>query len=323
MDQFSAPSVYFVVLHWNQLALTISCLESLRAQDYPNFRVIVVDNGSTDGSTVTLQKQFPWVIFLVLPYNVGYSAGNNAGINHALQLGADFILLMNNDTEVDPGMLSHMIAAAQADPKVGVVGPTQYYADPPDVIWGGANYFDWKSASSIRRGMGERLSDVQLQMLPSVEMTEYVDTCAALFRADVLRQIGGMDERFFINYDDHDLCARAGKAGYHVVYVPLAKMWHKVSATMGLASPSTTYYMTRNALLFFWLHTPNRTGKLLAVLRLISRTLITVMAWTFRTPYRAEIFKRRRAANLFALRDFFLRRYGQMGIDVYAACVKP
>ena len=112
---------------------------------------------------------------------------------------------------------------------------------------------------------------------------------------------------------------RARKAGYTIVYAPSAMMWHKVSAAMGQASPATTYYMTRNTLLFFWKYAPG-IWKIIAFIRILSRSLRTITAWTVKAEYHNDVFRRKRTANLMALRDFFLKRFGKMGPDVTHVC---
>jgi len=314
----SDPSVCYVVLNWNQPGLTAECLESLAVQAYANYHVVVVDNGSTDGSAGLLAERFPWVTMLELQDNVGYSAGNNAGIDYALAQGADYILLLNNDTLVDPHMLARLVAAAEADPSIGIAGPTMYYAEPPTLIWGSENRIDWRTGSLIRGQMGETADQQRLDRLPP-RPVDYVDTCAALIRREVFERIGGMNDDYFINFDDLDLNVRASKAGYQIVYVPAARMWHRVSLTMGQASPATTYYMTRNALIFFWSHAPG-VWRLLASLQIVWRTLWAVSAWSVKRRYRSDLYRRKRKANLLALRDFAAHRWGRMGPDVTRVC---
>jgi GT2 family glycosyltransferase len=149
---------------------------------------------------------------------------------------------------------------------------------------------------------------------------DYIDTCAILIKNDVIHRIGGMDGRYFINFDDLDFNVRSKRAGFKIVYVPAARMWHRVSSSMGIASPGTTYYMTRNALLFFWSHAPG-VWKIIDVLLLITRTIRTILAWNLKPGYRNDDkFSRKSAANLFALRDFCFGRFGKMGQDVHEAC---
>ncbi|RME45924.1 MAG: glycosyltransferase family 2 protein, partial [Chloroflexi bacterium] len=145
----NAPSVYFIVLNWNQPKMTAECLDSLARQDYPNYRVVVVDNGSTDGSAAILRRRYPWAEIVEISQNIGYSEGNNVGIEYALEQGADYLFLLNNDTEVDPHMLGRLVEVAEAQTEAGMVGPTMYYVDPPDMIWGGDNRIDWKRARMI------------------------------------------------------------------------------------------------------------------------------------------------------------------------------
>jgi GT2 family glycosyltransferase len=311
------PAVYAVILNWNQGEMTADCLDSLARQDYSNFHVVIVDNGSEDDSPAMLRERFPYVTILEIGENLGYSLGNNVGIRQAMSKGADYILLLNNDTEVDPTMLTRLVDVAESDPGIGMVGPTMYYAEPPDMIWSATNFIDWQRATVVREHMG-RLDDGMSSLLPeSPQQVDAIDTCALLVNREVISKIGLMNGDYFINYDDVDWNVRARKAGYKLVYVPTARMWHKVSAAMGQASPATTYYMTRNQLLFFWTHTPGPL-RILAISRILLRTVRTVGAWTLKPQYRG--FRRKRDANLLALRDFFLGRFGKMGPDVVRVC---
>lgn len=311
------PLVYFVILNWNQRDLTLDCLASLSELDYPNYSIVLVDNGSQDDSVTLVRRRFPGVILIENRQNLGYSEGNNVGIRRALVERADYVLLLNNDTTVDPGFLRTLIKVAESDPAIGMVGPTMYYAQPSNMIWGAANYINWTEGTVIRQLMGQ-LDDGSGTVLPgSPQEVDAIDTCALLVKREVVEKIGLMDGRYFINYDDVDWCVRARKAGYTLVYVPDARMWHKVSASMGQASPATTYYMTRNALLFFWRHAQG-TSRFLSVRHILARTIRTIGAWTLKPKYRA--FRRKRDANLFAIRDFFLGRFGKMGPDVARVC---
>jgi GT2 family glycosyltransferase len=135
----------------------------------------------------------------------------------------------------------------------------------------------------------------------------------------VFREIGLMDNRFFINFDDIDLCLRTHKAGLKIFYVPSAVIWHRVSAAMGIGSPANTYYMTRNALIFFTRHSPGF-SKVICVIRIFFDTIRTIVAWRFKSAYKEEIYQRKWKANVLALRDFVLRRFGKMGPDVRRIC---
>lgn len=308
------PQVSVVILNWNQAELTIDCLKSVYAQDYDNFFVIVVDNGSTDRSPELIQKQFPQVEMILNDHNVGYSKGNNIGIEQAIQKDADYVFLLNNDTEVDPAMLISLVNAAESDPKIGLIGPKMFYADKTDLVWCGDSYIDWKHASFQRH----RTDDEMASRLEPKEV-DFIDSCAILIRRTVLERIGSLNEDYFINFDDYDFNMRVKKTGNKIIHVPYANMWHKVSATMGQASPATTYYYTRNSLLFFATHAPG-IWKFIAPLLVVIDTARTVGAWMVRPKFREEIFRKKRAANLLALRDFALKRFGEMGPDVSEVC---
>jgi GT2 family glycosyltransferase len=317
----SEKLVYILIVNWNQASLTIECLESVFQSESVPFRVLIVDNGSTDGSPQQICRAFPQIEVLEAGENLGYSEGNNLGLRYALENGASYVLLLNNDTVVDPQMLSRLMQAAESDPSIGIVGPTHFYFDSPTTIWGADNHILWTQGVPHRARMGEIVS---LKGLPEGDNqlveADYIDTCAALVRADVFRRVGLLDGRYFINYDDADFGLRTRAAGYRVVYCPAAKMWHKVSAAMGQASPATTYYITRNEMLLFSSHARG-TARLLAVLRLFARTLRTLGAWTIKPAYRRDaLIQRKRDAKLYAMRDFVLGRFGKMGPDVARAC---
>ena len=311
------PVVYFVVLNWNQPEMTADCLKSLEEQDYPDFRVIVVDNGSEDSSAEILEARFPWATVLRIPQNVGYSMGNNVGIEHALEEGADYLFLLNNDTTVDPYMLAQLVEVAESDPQIGMVGPKMYYYDQPNTIASTGGTITW-SRGRMRHLQAGKIDDPEADAGAAFDV-DYIDSCAVCAKRCVVEGIGGLDPRYFIMRDDVDWCVRAAKRGYRIVCVPRAKMWHKISATMGFASPATTYFMTRNALLFFWSHAPGG-WKVLAPLQIVLQTARTLTAWTFKSKYRSDAHRRKRKANLLALRDAFRGRFGRMGDDVAAVC---
>ena len=318
-NQDTSPEVYFIVINWNQYELTRDCINSLQNQDYQNYCVIIVDNGSTDNSVEKLEKEFNYCTFLKLENNIGYSPGNNIGIEYALSKGADYLFLLNNDTIVDRKMLSTLLKTSERSDKIGIVGPTMYFAEPPDAIWAGENIINWKKAKIIRKEMRNQCDYEMVSQYPPKEV-DYIDTCAILIKKKVFDCIGLMTNDYFINFDDLDLNIRSHRAGFKIVYVPAARMWHRVSSSMGLASPATTYYMTRNSLLFFWSHAPG-IWKYIGVILTALRTFRTILAWSLKPEYRTNFeFRFRRKANFYALRDFFLSRFGEMGEDVRASC---
>lgn len=308
------PPATFVVVNWNQRDLTLACLSSLRAQRYPAFDVVLVDNGSADGSVEAVRAAFPEVHVAPQAANLGIAAANNVGIRHALAGGAAYVFLLNNDTVVDPDMLSQLVAHAESDPRIGVTGPTMLYHDRPDVIWCTGNRIVPHDAGTVLLRNGAPAATVA--GLPP-EPVDYIATCAACIKRAVFDDVGLMDERYFIYYDETDWFARAAAQGWRFHYVPPARMWHKVSASMPLASPGTTYYMTRNRYLFIRqsAHGPRRL-RLLAVA--LAQDLRTLAAQTLHPRHRPR--RAARTARALALRDAALGRYGQMGEDVAKVC---
>ena len=253
--QNTHPTVAIVILTWNQRDLTLDCLASLAELDYPadRLQIIVVDNGSIDNTAQAIREHYPSVTVLENGENLGFAEGNNVGMRHALEGDAEYIMLLNNDTVVHPSMLNELLAVTKSDPNVGIVGPKMLYFDRPDVIWCAGNQIDWRAGGTIRlqaeqsdNGLGEQLREA-----------DFITACAICLRRQVIEQIGLLDPRFFIYYEEADWCMRAQAAGWRVLYVPRARLWHKVSAAMGTTSPATDYYMNRNVLLFL---TKNQRG---------------------------------------------------------------
>jgi len=303
----STPHVIIVVLNWNGLTDTLACLESLRGLDYPTHKLIVVDNGSTDGSPVTIRERFPDVTLIETGENLGFAGGNNVGLGHALLQEADYVLLLNNDTEVDPDFLSRLVEAAEADPQVGMAGPIIYYYDRPEIIWSAGGRIDWQRGKTWMIGLNTPDTG---QFGTASREVDFVTGCALLVKRAVMEQAGLLDERFFAYYEEVEWCVRARRAGFKVVHVPLAKVWHKISPECQADSPLVHYYMTRNRLLFLkivgagwraWLHT------------LFAEYLRTLLSWTMRPRWRAR--RSQRNVMLKAMFDFLVGRTGSASLD--------
>ncbi len=244
-----SPSVWIIVLNWNGWADTLACLTSLRQLCYPGSRIVVVDNGSTDDSVATLrQVASPTEVEIIESgRNLGYAGGNNLGIRYALERGADFILVLNNDTMVDPMLLDDLVSAADRHPEAGCFGPWIFYMDDPDRLWFTRTEWAPAAAAFTASDKGRLASELTRESTS----TEYVCGAALFFRADVARQIGLLDERFFLVYEDSDWCFRARRAGFECVTVPSARVWHKIGTSFGSeASPLRTYFSARNKLLW-------------------------------------------------------------------------
>lgn len=253
--QNTIPLIHIVVLNWNGADDTIACLDSLAALTYPNFNVVVVDNGSSDDSLARLRPYTaPYPLALLeTGRNLGYAGGNNVGTQHALDHGADFILVLNNDTTVAPDLLERLLAAAQRIPDAGVFSARIMYFDEPEQVW-----FDgarWNPSSMQLEWPGQ--GETESALGTADHDTDYASGAALFFRSEVARQIGLLDESFFLVWEEVDWCFRARKAGWRNIVVPAAKVWHKIGISFGSeSSPLRTYFSIRNELLWFSRHAP-------------------------------------------------------------------
>lgn len=224
------PAIAVVVLTWNGRDLTLDCLESLTAVTTPGVRVIVVDNASGDGTAAAIARRFG-ERFTVLsnPSNLGYAAGNNAGIRRALDDGANFVLLLNNDTVVDPACVRELVRGLDEAPGAGIAGAKTYYFAQPDRIWfAGGVVSLWRGTA---RHIGIREHDRGQYDTP--RDVDYVSGCALMARREVFEAIGMLDASYRAYFEDADFCMRAARAGFRVRYVPAAKVWHRISASTG------------------------------------------------------------------------------------------
>jgi len=242
-----------VVLNWNGRADTIAALASLSACRLPpgwEATLLMVDNGSTDGSAEAVRHEFPAVDVLALAVNRRFAGGNNEGVRRALEGGADAVMLLNNDTEADPGLFEHLLAALEADPAAGAAAPLILFAAPRDHIW----YAGGRCAPALGLAAHRGLRAVEHGQYRVVEPTGYLTGCCLLARREVWERVGLLDERYFIYAEDADWSLRARAAGYRLLFVPRARLWHKVSAATGAASPWKIYQRLRANLTMFARH---------------------------------------------------------------------
>ena len=221
-------SVNLFVLNWNGRDLTLDCLSSLEKITYPNVKVYVIDNGSSDNSVTAIRNQFPDYEIIELPENYGFSRGNNAGFELVKQK-ADYTIFLNNDTIVDPNFVEPLINAMESNSTVKQSTPKIFYADNLDYIWfGGGKVSLW--AGWIRH-LGIRQKDsMQFSFNRNVD---YATGCCVCMRTVDFESIGMFDESFLMYGEDVDLSLRFRKQGGQILFVPESKIWHKVSSSIG------------------------------------------------------------------------------------------
>ena len=222
------PLTVIVVLNWNGATDTIACLKSLAPVISPSCRVVVVDNGSTDGSAERISGAFPEIELLLLPCNLGYSGGNNAGFRRVMEIGAGFVIFLNNDTIVDSSFCSPLVETLRQNSRAGIAVPKIFYADRPDIIW--------YAGGTVRLFTGlvrhEGVHQKESPKFNTPGATGYATGCCLAMRCRDFDALGGFDEAFAMYAEDVDLSLRLRSLGMSIEYVPSSKVWHRVSASL-------------------------------------------------------------------------------------------
>jgi len=322
-----------IILNINCPEETIKCLKSLYKSTYRDFEVVLVDNGSTDGSVERIKSEFQdspgrsrfgsefhlgGVEVVASPpprcmssklkiietgRNLGFHGGVNVGLKYVLKRNPDYILLLNNDTIVDKNLLKNLIAGFKLDKKIGIVGPKIYYYDDfstcskDRVIWFAGGVIDPVNLTGGHVGVGE----IDKGQYDAPRQVDFISGCCLMIKADLIKKIGLLDERYFLYYDDVELATQAKKRGYKCFYIPKAFLWHKESISVGGDSPIKHYYSSRGHLLFV----EKNAGfeqKIIFFPRLVKK--IVNLLWKC-------IIKKDKLAyyDLLGIRDYFLRRF--------------
>lgn len=242
-----ACSIYILLLNWNGKKDTLECLSSLSRVVFSCFQPVVVDNGSTDGSIEAIRRAFPDVPILEAGSNLGFAGGNNLAIKWALSKGAEWILLLNNDTIVSPDFLQAFMEAAKQKPNAKILGAKIYRYDQTNTIdhLGGCwnpNTGEFESFAHGQNDNGVSFEDMQ--------KVDYVCGAAFFMHRSVPDTIGLLEDRFFLFWEESDFCFRANRSGFEVWTAPKAKIWHKVSASFIGGKPHMHYFWWRSRLLW-------------------------------------------------------------------------
>lgn len=238
--------IYIVVLNWNGWKDTLDCLASLAKLDYPRYEVVVVDNGSTDGSEEKIRDAYPSVTVLQTGANLGFAGGNNVGIRYAMEQGADYVWLLNNDTVVDREALKALVTEAESGDAVGMVGSKILYHDAPGRIWFAGGEVNTRTGRTRHAGMNE-VDSIRWNAPRDVD---YASGCSMLVSRGIVEDIGLMDEIFFMYFEDLDWCARARNSGWRIRYQPKSQVWHKVSQSSRFRSSNMRYQFSRSSIFY-------------------------------------------------------------------------
>lgn len=327
------PLVWALVLHWRGLEYTRACLQSLRATPYGNFKLLLVDNGSQAGDGTVLLSEFPEVTVLRLGENKGFAGGCNAGIDYCLQNGAQFVWLLNNDTMILGNCLDSLLKVALNDERIGACGPALLASsnsaarftenNSPELTDKGerigtsnqvashnANGSLIETGNSCGRGVVDfrRGKTFLKSYLPKDPIEcDWLSGASLLLSAQAIKKAGVFDERYFLYFEDTELCARLRKLGFKCVLVPSAQVVHAGgSSTQGELEHWRAYYYTRNRLLFFMNYCP-------IFLKPLAFVLISahIVRHAIALPFKGKNGRNKLRAELLGVRDYLLGRFGQ------------
>lgn len=243
MNQPGNPDqVAVVIVNWQRPADTIHCVRSVMDSDYADIHIIVVDNGSDDGSVDKIKAACPGISLVSLPDNLGFTGGYNAGIEHAQKKDASFVFLINNDTVIETGTIRLLV-----DSSWDVAVPKITYFDNPNLIWAaGAR---WRNFPPTIKMIGFQKPDSREYNNPY--LLDYATGCALMIKREVLAVVKGFDPQYVNYMEDYDFSYRVRDSGFSMGFVPEAKVQHKISQSLGSSSPQRWHYMGRNTVLFY------------------------------------------------------------------------
>jgi GT2 family glycosyltransferase len=244
MQTADAPEIACVLINWNNWQDTCACVTSLAQQDYPNLRVLVVDNASSNDSVAQIRAQHPWVTILESPENDGFPRACNLGARHPLAASAHYFWFLNNDTIVPPDTARKLLDKAQADPRAGVIGSVLYYMHAPRTIqaWGGGKISRWTGYNTHFISPNPLGPD------------SYLTFASVLIPRPCFNQLNGMYEGAFMYFEDCDFCLRASAAGWHLSVAETTAILHKEGGSGIGPTPRMDRIITTAGLLFMDRH---------------------------------------------------------------------
>jgi GT2 family glycosyltransferase len=301
------PHAVVVIVVWNGIEDTLECLKSLGNDRYPNKEILVVDNGSSDGSAERIREEGYPVSVISSSLNLGFTGGNNLGLAEAQRRGAKYSFLLNNDTILEPDALSLLVDAAESSADAALLSPAVHYYDAPEEVW--------FCGASLCLARGEALHESRAADRdraffekdgvgpPHIYPSAWVSGCAMLVRMAAVKQVGGFDDRFFLTWEDVDWCVRMKSSFWGVGVVPAARIYHKCGRSGARLNGIHRYYAVRNSLLLAAKHAGFSYGS----------ALLHVLGGHLRSALRSERSGRwQNLATIFeGLKDHLLGRYGR------------
>jgi GT2 family glycosyltransferase len=295
----SEPLVSIVIVVWNNYPDTQECLNSLMRLNYLNYKIIVVDNGSTDNSGLLVKKNYYDIIVLQNNENIGYTGGCNTGLSYACyEMDADYCLILNNDTVIrDPNFLDTLTKTAEQHKEAGIVAPIVYdYADSNSIQSAGAQV-------NLFMGRARPIVEVNTNIIRS----DAVHGCAFLVKRETIEDVGMLDDQFYLYWEEIDYCLRVKQAGYQILITPETSILHKSSRTIGGRGSTYTYYFFRNRLLLMRKH-----GRVYHWLFLISLLPLYALIHVFKSVREGNNFWEVGTMIKKAWQDFRRGNFGRM-----------
>lgn len=296
--------IFAVAISFNKEDVTFNWLDSMQKVATPGFTldIVIVDNASTKPFVLNKERQKKNVHVIRSEDNTGFTGGNNIGMQYAFDHGAEYILVINNDTIIDKNAVKNLLEVLDSDPKIGLTAPKIYFAkghefhkdrykkeDLGNVFWYAGGYTDWANIKSVHRGVDE----VDHGQYDKPEKIDFASGCCMLIKREVLEKTGFFDKRGFMYYEDAILCEQIKRAGYELWYVPSAILWHLNAASSGgSGNQLQDYFLTRNQMLFGMMYAPLRSK--IALIRQSVRYLL-----------------KGRPKQKQGIRDFYLGRFGK------------
>jgi hypothetical protein len=241
-----------IVLNWNNFQDTVECIFSLKNSLIPLYKIILIDNGSTDNSFELLKNYFSsdeTIMLIRNERNLGFAGGVNKGIQIAVQIGSDFIFLINNDAVIERDTILNLVNAFKNDDKIGIAGPRIYYYSRRSRIWQGGGYFSY-----LKANLKVPEKNLEKEIYKHNTTVSFLTGCAMLINKECIKEVGLFNEDYFFYYEDADYCLKALRNGFKLVYVPQSKVYHKINDDIKKArtSPFVLFNLARSFIIFVY-----------------------------------------------------------------------
>lgn len=243
---FNEPKVFIIILNYNSFEDTKECLMSLNNADYRNKEIVIVDNCSTDGSYEKILSEFKQYKIIKSSDNLGYACGNNLGIKYALNNGADYVCLLNNDVVVEADFLSKVVDVLESEQEIGIAGPCICKYTQPNVIQAMGANINLYTGLTQGRYKGLKYSDIPKENV----FVDYLGGACFVCRREVFEKIGLIPENYFLFFEETEFCLNASRSGFKLLCVYESRVYHKGSSTISKYSGLSYYFLNRNRVIF-------------------------------------------------------------------------